>query len=208
MVNRTHKSSSFDTAQTSSIPVVKEAVNATLRTIERRANLYRNLIISVAVLSALSILMSVIFRSWLPLCGIVLIVPLTGGFLLLDSRQVRRWQADIMEMWRFRSLNLKEFEKMISGFRHVPAQSLDGMLSTLPKDSNQFKRDYASEEQKAISAERIDASGHQQERRTLVGTVALTLMLSCLIAAAHFRSVALLLCFAGLAMFLAILRKV
>ncbi len=208
MVNRTPKSSSFDTAQTSNIPVVKEALNATLSTIARRAKLYRNLIISVAMLSVLSILISVIIRSWLPLCGIVLVVPLTGGFLLLDSRQVRRWQANMMEMWRFRHLNLKEFEKMISGFRHVPAQSLDGMLSTLPKDSSQFKRDDASEEEKAISAERIDAFSRWQQWRTLMGTVALMLMFSCLMAAALFRSAAFLFCFAGLAISLAILRKV
>jgi hypothetical protein len=42
---------------------------------------------------------------WLELAGFVLLVPLTGEFLIFDSRLVRRWRTEIVEMAQLRSLD-------------------------------------------------------------------------------------------------------
>jgi hypothetical protein len=186
--------------------MLKEAVDATLQTIENRTRLYRNLVVCVAIISIASILLSIILLSWVPLCGLVLLPPLTGAFLFLDSRQVRRWQARVIEMWRS-GLILKEFEGTITGFRHVPPHTLNGMLSTLPKDSGQFRRDRATEEEKAFWAEKIDALGRRQEWETLIGAAALTLAIASLIGVAAFSYIMFIPFAAGLTALLIVLRK-
>jgi hypothetical protein len=186
--------------------MLKEAVDATLQTIERRTRLYRNLVVCVATLSIASILLSIILLSWIPACGLILLAPTTGAFLLLDGRQVRRWQACVIEMWR-RGLILKEFERTVTSFRHVPPHSLNGMLSTLPKDSSQFNRDQATEEEKTFWAEKIDALGRRQQRKTLAGVAALTLAIASLIGGAVSRNLVFFSFAAGLTALLMVLRK-
>jgi hypothetical protein len=82
-----------------------DAVDIMIRAIEDRVRLYRNLVVAVSTLSVLSILLSALFRQWLALTGLLLLVPLTGGFLFLDSRLVRQLRAGIVEMARLRSLD-------------------------------------------------------------------------------------------------------
>jgi hypothetical protein len=100
-------------------PALLDAIDITNRTIEARAGLYRNLVVAVCAVSVLSILVAVLFRQWMSLAGLVLLVPLTGGFLFLDSRLVRRWRAGIVEMGRSRSLDVTAFLK-----RRSPALTL------------------------------------------------------------------------------------
>lgn len=54
-------------------PVLLDAIDITLRTIEGRARLYRNLVLAVSVVSVLSILITVLFRQWIALTGILLL---------------------------------------------------------------------------------------------------------------------------------------
>src|SRR5580704_4090640 len=105
-------------------PVLLDAIDITIRTIEDRARLYRNLVVAVSAVSVLSIILSVLFRQWLALTGLVLLVPLTGGFLFFDSRLVRRWRGGIVEMMVLRGLDSVTFRNTISGFRHLPANAL------------------------------------------------------------------------------------
>src|SRR5258705_9410853 len=57
-------------------PALVEAIDFTLRTIETRARLYRNVLVAVALVSVGSVLASLIgWRVW-PLAGLILIVPL------------------------------------------------------------------------------------------------------------------------------------
>jgi hypothetical protein len=81
------------------------------------------------------------------------------------------------------------------------------MLSTLPKESDHFKRDQASEEEKALRAGQIGAISRRQERRTLVGIAALSLMLMSLIGAVLFRHILFLPWAAVFAVLLIVLRK-
>jgi hypothetical protein len=182
------KSLSGELKQPTDKPVLLEAIEITIRTIEDRARLYRNLVMAVSVVSVLSILLSVLFRHWLPLIGLVLLVPLTGAYLFFDGRLVRRWRAGVVEMTRLRSLDVATFLKTISGFRHLPSNSLKAMLATLP-----FGGQEGRQPEQALVGSTFDAIDHKNELKILCSTSLLTFALGCLIAGTFYGSAALLL---------------
>jgi hypothetical protein len=177
--------------QPAETPVLLDAIDITVRTIEGRARLYRNLVVAVSAVSVLSILWAVLFRQWLALTGLVLLVPLTGGFLFFDSRLVRRWRGGIVEMARLRSLDRATFLKTISGFRHLPPNALKAMLSTIPPSGEESRQETPQQEQAIVGAN-FDALERKNELKILCSTGLLTGALVCLIAGAFYGSVALL----------------
>jgi len=184
--------------------VLLDAIDITLRTIEDRARLYRNLVVGVSVVSVLSILLAVLFRQWVALTGLVLLVPLTGGFLFIDSRRIRHWRAEILERFLMRGLDLTMFRKTISGFGHLPTDSLQAMLSTIPSNENTCPQE--AREQNVIGDE-FDTRTRKNEWRMLSATSLLTLALVCLAGAAVYQSLILQLCGAGLMTLFALLRR-
>jgi hypothetical protein len=172
-------------------PVLLDAIDITIRTIEDRARLYRNLVVAVSAVSVLSIILSVLFRQWLALTGLVLLVPLTGGFLFFDSRLVRRWRGGIVEMMVLRGLDSVTFRNTISGFRHLPANALKTMLVTIPPSRGEDRQESPHLEQSIVGAS-FDTLERKNELKILRSTGLLTLALVCLIAGAFYGSTALL----------------
>lgn len=170
------------------------AINMTLRAIEERARLYRGLIVIVSVTSVLSLLLAALLRSWTPLLGFGLLVPLAGGYLLLDGKRVGDWRKDILESWGSGNLNLAVFAKAIAAYPTIPPRTLDGMLSTLPKFSSEQRLDALSDTQKQQAIARSDAASRKQELRTVLAVAALTLAVGLAAAAAEFRSAPMLAC--------------
>ena len=185
------KISADKTNQPANRSVLLDAIDITVRTIEGRARLYRNLVVAVSAVSVLSILLAVLFRQWLALAGLVLLVPLTGGFLFFDSRLVRRWRAGIVEMARLRSLDRATFLNTISGFRHLPPNALKAMLSTIPPSRGEDRQESPHLKQSIVGAN-FDALERKNELKILCSTGLLTGALVCLIAGAFYGSVALL----------------
>ena len=173
-------------------PVLLDAFNTTLRAIEGRARLYRNLVVTVSLVSVLSILFAVFFRQWLALAGLMILVPLTGAYLLLDSRLLRLWRAGIVEMVRLRDLDVTTFAKIIAGFRHVPPNSLRVMISTLPA-SPELTRQQEPRTGLSVANDEFEALERRNSWRILLGTSLLTLALICLIGGVYTGSVTLLL---------------
>ena len=161
------------------------AIKATLRAMELRARLYRNLVVSVVTVALASLLSSALLWSWVPLLGMSLLVPLSGGFLLLDSRRLRRWRAEVINLWRFADLDLGVFEKSIRLDRRLPAHTLEGMLATLPED-----RAGLTEADKAALTEQLERHARREQRQTLMGIGALLSAIGLLIAAAVTQSLA------------------
>jgi hypothetical protein len=173
-------------------PVLLDAVDLTVRTIEDRSRLYRNLVVAVGVVSVFSILMAVLFRQWIALSGVVLLVPLTGGYLFLDSRLVRRWRGGIVQMARLRSLDVVTFLKTISSFRYLPPNALNAMLSTIPVSDEESRHEIVQPEQFTPGAD-FDAMARKNELKVLCSTGLLTVALVCLIAGIFYGSLPLLL---------------
>jgi hypothetical protein len=175
--------------QATSRPVLLDAIDSTVRTMENRATLYRNLVVAVSAVSVLSIFFMVFFHHWIALAGLVLPVPMTGAFLFLDSRLVRRWRAGIVEMARFRDLDEENFVKTISAFRHLPPNALKAMLLTLSSEESQQEAPVWGQ---TTAESGIDALARKNESKILRFSGLLTLALLCLIAGAFYGSVVLL----------------
>jgi hypothetical protein len=170
-------------------PVFVDAIDITLRAIEDRARLYRNLVVAVNIVLMLSIVLAVLLRQWLFLAGLILLVPLTGGFLFFDSQLVQRWKTGILEMSRLRGLDVASFSKTISGFRHVPPNSLKAMLSMLPASPEGVGQQEPQPTAGVVNGFKI--RGRKNEQRILLGTGLFTLALACLVGGAHYRSIPL-----------------
>jgi hypothetical protein len=187
-------------------PVLLDAIEVTLRTIEERAMLYRNLVVAVSAVSVLSILFAIFFRQSLALAGLIILVPLTGAYLILDSRLLRLWRAGIVEMVRLRGLDVTAFSKTISGFRHLPPNSLNAMISTLPA-SSELTRQQVPRKGPGVVNDEFEALERKSAWRILLGTGFITLALICLVSGAYFGSVTLLLIGGSLAILLVALRR-
>jgi hypothetical protein len=201
-----HAMSANEPQEPTSRPALLDAIDSTVRIIEDRARLYRNLVMAVSTVSVLSILMAILFRQWIAFSGLVLLVPLTGGFLILDSCLVRRWRTGIIEMKRVRSLDVVVFQKTVSGFRHFPPNSLKAMLSTLPVTREENRHETPQPEQASVGAN-FDALDRKTELKILNSVGLLTIALICLVAGVFYRSLALLLSGGSSIILLAIFAK-
>jgi hypothetical protein len=190
------KSTLSEPRQQTEKPVLVDAIDITLRTIEDRTKQYRNLVVAVSIVSMVSIVLAVLFRQWLLLAGLIMLVPLTGRFLFFDSHLVLQWRKGILEMARLRGLDVTAFLKAISGFRHVPPNSLKAMLSTLPASLEATRQQVTLSELAVV--DEFETLERKNARRILLGTGLLTLALICLIGGAPCGSVTLLLLGGGL----------
>jgi hypothetical protein len=109
----------------------REAMSFTTQAIEMRMKWFRNLIIGVVVVALSSLILAFIQFSFRPLWGLVLLVPLCGVFLYLDSRIVNLWQERILQMWVQGDLDLTIFYNSMSTIRMFPHRMFQGMLKTL-----------------------------------------------------------------------------
>jgi hypothetical protein len=111
---------------------VKDAVDLTTRTIDRRALHYRNLVVLLVLVIMVCAVWAVVSWSGLPLLGWLFLLPLCGGFLVFDSHLVNRWRERILRMWTQEELDLKIFAECIASIRMLPPGTLGAMLATLP----------------------------------------------------------------------------
>jgi hypothetical protein len=176
--------------------VFVEALNLTLRTIEERARRYRNLVIAVTILTLLSILCAILCRQWLFLGALVLVVPLIGGFFILDSRNICHWKAEILEMSLARGLDLPLFLKTAAELRRFSPPTLQDMLLMISQDEREGEEKLKSDYQQ-----------RRIERKIVGATILLTTALVCLIGSAYYLSLLLLACGIVCVLLLAILRR-
>ena len=181
-----------------------DAVEYTVRTIEDRARLYRNLVISVSMVSILSVLLAITLRQWIALAGLLLLSPMTGSFLILDIRRTRQWRLHILKKYRKRELHIPTFRKTISAFAYLPASSLQAMLSTISHFDNPAQGQAQTQNP---SGDNVDAQMRESEWRIFRASGLLTIALASLTAAAIFQSATFLICGAGLTILFAFLNR-
>ena len=177
-----------------------DAIRCTVQAIETRSRFYRNLIVAVSIVGLGSVGLAVVFRNLVMLAGLIVLVPLVGGFFFLDSRLVQRWRAEILDMSRSSEINLSAFRKTILQLRYLPAGSLQGMLPMLPDAQ-------ANQDQGRLPEERFVSRMKMQERRLLLASGLLTVALLCVAGAIYFRSLAYFIGVIGCILLLATLRR-
>jgi hypothetical protein len=112
-------------------PVLLEAVNLTLQTIERRARVYRNLVVGFSLTALGLAVAAVVLRRWVLLAGLVALPLLVAGFLFLDGRIVRGWRERVFLMRDQRGLKVAQLGETLTAFRYLPAGTLCSMLAML-----------------------------------------------------------------------------
>jgi hypothetical protein len=114
-------------------PDLGQVFHSTLRTIERRSSWYRTLVVAVVLVCSSSIGAALVMWSWLPILGLWLCIPMTGVFLFVDAREVRRWHDHALAGWLAGSVGLLELKQGLEMYPRIPSLTLAGMLSTLPE---------------------------------------------------------------------------
>jgi hypothetical protein len=163
-----------------STPNIREVVRFTANTINARMSYFKKLIISIVVIILASATWSVIQISWQPLLGLVLLVPLCGIFLCLDTYLIGRWQHQILGMWTQGSLNLGIFFDTMAKIRTLPLHTLNGMLATIPTvDDLLIENDISLDIRNALLAT-LQIINHCQIDRIIFATIACALGLGSL----------------------------
>jgi len=164
-----------------------EALDATLLAIEVRAKLYRRTVIAVAAVIVVSGLAAAILRSWAPLSALILAVPVSGTFFVLDDREVRRWRRLILGLRDARALDVDAFVESISAHSIVPQQTLQGMLALLPR-ATATRAVTLSMQQRVVPLGRPAPSDRHQSVKTIAFTAVVTALLIGFASGILFRS--------------------
>lgn len=158
-----------------------EAMRLTMHTIQVRAMRYRNFVIGVVSIAFMSMVWAGITLSWHPLLGLLVLVPLCGVFLSLDTSTVHRWRHQVLEMWIYDRLDLAIFTHAMTTIRPLPSYTLHGMLSTLPLTGHGLAGRPLSPGTRRGLALTVQTLNRCQHDRTIWATLAGTVGLTCLV---------------------------
>jgi hypothetical protein len=177
-----------DTTITKRRQALQSAMNVTEHTLRLRLNCYRSLVISVGLVASVSLLWAVIQRSWIPLLGFLLYLPLTGVFLWVDSLLIHSWRCRLLRMWAHEQVDLDIFCDVLRVLRVVPQGTRESMLSSLPTVKNlQTSEDIVPLVRRAL-AETLHSINACQSDRTLLASIAFTTGVASLALAAALPS--------------------
>jgi hypothetical protein len=112
-------------------PMVLKAINLTFRTMERRARLYRNLVIAVSLTTMASVALAIILRRWAALLGVLALPAYVCGYVSLDNRIVRAWCDRVLAMRDEGGLNVAQLEQILTALRRIPDATLHSMFAML-----------------------------------------------------------------------------
>ena len=167
---------------------LKTAIQLTAGTIDRRAAHFRNLVIGVVALSLIPAVWALIQWSWMPLIGILGIIPLCLAFACMDIKKIDHWQVRILAAWRQEDFNLNLFSQTMTTLRSFPSGTLKAMLATLPTRAIPESGQPLGDEVKSIVSEMVKTNSQCQFYRTTAFGMAVTFVLAALVCALALRS--------------------
>lgn len=110
------------------------AIDDTQRTIERRARLYRRLVIVVVVSAMSSLALAIFLRSLLAGIGIAILPLIVGSYFATDAGIVRAWRARILRRFQTCGFALTAFVCAMREYPALPSLIVASMLSCLSTD--------------------------------------------------------------------------
>jgi hypothetical protein len=108
-----------------------EIVQLTLRAIEDRARVYRNTVVAVSLVVLAAPVLALVLWSARPLAAWLISIPITIVFLWYDRWIVDRWRRQVMTQCASRGLDLAVVLQILPSQRHLPENTLAGMLEEL-----------------------------------------------------------------------------
>jgi hypothetical protein len=179
---------------------VKDALDVTTRTIDRRARAYRDLVVVISITWIAAVVWAAITWSGLPLLILLSFVPLCAGFFVLDSILVNRWRDQLLRMWVEDDLDFSVFASSIAAIRFLPTSTLRAMLASLPCDKQAPGTARLSKSVKQALAMAVTAIHSAQTELTIVATLSYLLaVISVAWAAIVWSSLPLLGCLVSVA---------
>lgn len=86
----------------------------------------------VVVMGVLWLAWALIAKSWQPLAGFLLLVPMCGAYSFLDLWILAQWRSRLITSWIQRELDFNAYRKAMSAHPQLPQPTLQSMLATLP----------------------------------------------------------------------------
>ena len=111
----------------------KTAMDLTTQTINRRAKYFRNLIVTVVLVSLGSICWAVLARAIAPLSGLLLLFPICGSYFFIDGSLLNNWRSQLLAIWTKGEIDFLAFRSAAGAIPNLPRDTLQGMLATLPE---------------------------------------------------------------------------
>lgn len=108
------------------------AMDAARDTIVRRSRQYKWLVMGVSVVGVSGVLTAIVSVSLLPLTVVLALPAAVTGFFALDLRAVQRWRHAVLAAWVDGELQLDLLASTLKQVPTLPAQTVAGMLETLP----------------------------------------------------------------------------
>lgn len=112
-------------------PPIRQAISLTTETISARATVYRNLVIVIAVGSLAVLFLTIWHCEWRILLSLFWLIPLVSLWLLIDSRLLRQWRDRTASICLDGKLDVSVFSSTIRHFKHLPQNTIEGMLGVL-----------------------------------------------------------------------------
>lgn len=165
----------------------RAAIAQTTAVVEQRARTFRNQIVAVVVTVALMIAWALVTRSFVPLAGVSVLLPICGAFLLVDSHLVEGWRAELLQSWTTGVLDLGPYRAAIRANPALPKATVEGMLATLPSGGTLTSEREISPAARQAIADRLLAKHHAERAALAAKTAAGTLAASLTVVAMAMR---------------------
>jgi hypothetical protein len=117
---------------TISTSVYREALDATLAVLERRARNLRNLVVLVSVIGVASFVGALVTRPAAGLAGLLVLVPACGFFFFADATLLSGWRSALIASWVKREVDFAAFRDALRATPSLPTETSESMLATLP----------------------------------------------------------------------------
>jgi len=161
----------------------RDAIDRTTQTVDNRAKQFRNLIVAVTLVSVGATLWAGLAWSWLPLTGILLLVPVCGLYLFLDGKLLNQWRKELFVTWASGEIDFWAFHEAIKPISRLPEDTLKSMLETLPNAGDLVTEQSVSKNTRWTTAAvvnmvhscRSDAIAFKTVRYTIIGSVVIAL---------------------------------
>jgi hypothetical protein len=135
---------------------IRAGIDTTLRCIERRARLYRRLVMLVSAILLATVAVAIFARAQYAIFALPLLFLCLGAYIVLDHAEVATWVRSITLLRRERRVDLRSLSEALRLNPTVPMVTVQGMLASVPASP--------------------DADYHVSYVRTIVGAGALALL--------------------------------
>jgi hypothetical protein len=111
----------------------RTAIGATTSTIDLRARYFRNQVVIVVAIAAVTVVAAVLLRRASVLWAWLTIVPACGLFFYTDAGVLRHWRAAMLGAWVSGEIDFEVLRRTIRANPAIPKGTVEGMLQTLPE---------------------------------------------------------------------------